>query len=63
MGSDCLAHVFWGVIDNSCRHFINLLSPEAARVRYMDPESVRIPGTGLGHMDEKLTRNEPLLYV
>ena len=37
LGSDFLAHVFWGVLDNSCRHFRNPLSPEAARVRYMDP--------------------------
>ena len=37
VGSDCLAHVFWGVLDDSCRHFSNPLSPEAAQVRYMDP--------------------------
>ena len=29
----------------------------------MDPESVWILGTRLGHMDEKLTCNEPLMYV
>ena len=33
-GADCLAHIFWGVLDDSCRHPI---SPEAARSRYMDP--------------------------
>ena len=23
VGEDCLAHVFWGVLDKSCRHFSN----------------------------------------
>ena len=31
MGSDCLAHVFWGVLDDSCRQFSNPLSPEVAQ--------------------------------
>ena len=52
VGADCLAHVFWGLLDNKCRHFRNPLSPEAAKARYMDPESVQLPGTRLVHMDE-----------
>ena len=63
MWADCLAHVFWGVLDDSCRHFSNPLSPEAARERYMDLKSVRLPGTRLGHMAEKLICNEPLTNV
>ena len=63
VGVDCLAHVFWGVLDDSCRHFSNPLSPEAAQARYMDPKSVRITGTRLGHMAEKLACNEPLMNV
>ena len=39
------------------------MSPEAARERYTDPESVRLPGTKLGHMAEKLACNEPLMNV
>ena len=27
LGADCLAHVFWGVLDNFCRQFSNPLSP------------------------------------
>ena len=54
VGVDCLAHVFWGLLDNRCRQFSNPLSPEAARARYMDPESVRLPGTRPGHMAENL---------
>ena len=61
--ADCLANVFWGVLDNSCRHLRNPLSPEASRARYIDQKSVRLPGTILGHMDEKLTCNEPLMNV
>ena len=61
--ADCLAHMFWVVLDNSCRHFRDLLSPEEAQERYMDPESVRLPGTRLGHMAEKLACNEPLTNV
>ena len=63
LGSDCLAHVFWGVLDDSCRHFSNPLSIEAAQARYMDAKSVRLPGTILGHMDDKLACNEPLINV
>ena len=62
-GADCLAHVFWGLIYDSCRHFSNQLSPEVARARYMDLESVRLPGTRLSHMAEKLACNEPLMNV
>ena len=29
----------------------------------MDPESVRLPSTRLGHMNEKLACNEPLINV
>ena len=58
-----MAHVFWGVLDNICRHFSNPLSPEAAQARYMDPKSVRLPGTRLGHMAEKLAFNKPLMNV
>ena len=53
VGADCLAHVFWGLLDDSCRHFINPLSPESARARYMNPKSVWLPRTRLGHMAEK----------
>ena len=63
VGADFLAHVFWGVLDDSCRHFSNPLSPEAARTRYMDPESVRLPGTRLGNIAEKLAFNEPLINL
>ena len=52
MGADCLAHVFWGVLDDICRYFRNPLSPGAERARYMDPESVLLPGTRLVHMAE-----------
>ena len=52
VGVDCLEHVFRVVLDDMCIRFRNPLSPEAARVRYMDPESVRLPGTRLVHMDE-----------
>ena len=52
VGADCLAQVFWGVLDDSCRHFSNTISPEAAWSRYMDPESIRLPGTRLDHMSE-----------
>ena len=62
-GVDCLVHVFWGLLDDSCRHFINPISPETARERYMDPESVRIPGTRLVHIAEKLACNESLVNV
>ena len=63
MGADCLAHVFWGVLDDSCRHFSNPLSPESERARYMDPKIVRLTGTRLGHMAEKLACNKPLTNV
>ena len=53
VGADCLAHVFWGVLEDSCRHLSNPLSPKAAQARYMDPESVWLPGTRLGHMAKK----------
>ena len=62
-GGDCLAHVFWGVPDNSCRHFSNPLSPEVAQAIYMDPKIFRLPVTRLGHMAEKLAYNEPLVNV
>ena len=52
VGSDCLVCVFWGILDNSCRHFSNPLSPEAAQARYMDPEIVWLSGTRMGHMAE-----------
>ena len=48
--ADCPAHVFWGVLDDSCRHFRNPLSLEAAQARYMDPKSVGILGTNVGDM-------------
>ena len=62
-GSDFLAHVFWGVLDDSCRHFNNTLSREAALARYIDLESVRLPGIRLGHMAVKLACNKPLINV
>ena len=52
MEADWLTHVFRGVIDYSCRHFSNPFSSEASHARYMDPKSVRQPGTILGHMAE-----------
>ena len=63
VGADCLAHLLWGVLDDSCSHFINPLLPEAAQARYMDPKSVRLPGTSLGHMVDKLACNDPLMNV
>ena len=63
MGADCLAHVSWGVLYDSCRHFRNTLPLEAAQARYMDTKSVRLPGIRLGHMIEKLACNEPLMNV
>ena len=57
VGADYMAHVFRGVLDDSCRHFSNPLSPEAAQARYMDPKSVRLLGTRLGHMTNKLICN------
>ena len=63
VGADCLAHVLWGVLDDSCSHFRNPLSTESAQAIYMDPKSVRLPGTRLGHMSEKLACNEPLMNV
>ena len=61
--ADFLAHVFWGVLDDICRHFSNPLSPEAAQARYMDTKSVWLHGTRLGHMADKLACNEPLMNV
>ena len=63
VGADCLAHVFWVVLDDGCRHFSNPLSLESAQARYMDQKSVQLPGTILGHMADKLTCNEPLINV
>ena len=63
MGADFLAHVFWGLLYNRYRYFSNPLSPEAARARYIDTKSVRLMGTRLGHMAEKLAYNEPLMNV
>ena len=60
MRSDCLVHVFWGVLEDSYRHFSNPLSPEAARARYIDLKSFRLLGTRLGHMAEKLACNKPM---
>ena len=51
-GGDCMDHVFWGVLGNICRYFSNTLLPEASRKIYMDPDSVRLPGTRLGPMSE-----------
>ena len=63
VGADFLEHVFRGVLENSCRHFRNPLSPESAQARSMDPNSVRLPGTRLVHMAEKLACNKPLMNV
>ena len=63
VGADCLDHVFWGVLDDSCRQFGNPLFPEAEQARYMDPKIVRLPGTRLGRMADKLACNEPLMNV
>ena len=40
-----------------------MISPEEARARYMDPESVWLPGTRLGHMAKKMACNDPLMNV
>ena len=61
--ADCLVHVFGGVLDDSCRHFRNLVSLEAVQSIYMNTKIVRLQGTILGHMDEKLACNEPLTNV
>ena len=63
VGADCLAHMFWGVLGDSCRRFSNPLSLEAAQERYMDPKSVRLLGTRLVHMSEKQACNKPLMNV
>ena len=63
VGANYLAHVFWGVLDNSCRNFRNMLSPEAARARYMDPECIRLLGTRMGHMAEELACKKLLMNV
>ena len=63
LGADCLAHVFWGVLDNNYRHFSNKLLTEAEQARYMDPESVRLLITRIGHMAEKLSCNKRLMNV
>ena len=63
MVGGCLEHVFWGVLYDTCRHFSNQISPEAAQARYMDPESVRLLGTRLVHMALKLACIEPLMNV
>ena len=63
METDCLAHVFWEVLDDSCRYLSNPLFPEAAQAIYIDPKSVRLPGTRLGHMSGKLARNKPLMNM
>ena len=63
LGADFLAHVFWGVLYNSCRHFSNPLSPETTRARYMDPKSVWILGTILCYMAEKLAFSKPLMNL
>ena len=63
VGADFLAHVFWEVLYDSCRHFSDPLSLEAAQARYMDPKSVRLMGTRLDHVDEKLLCNNPLMNV
>ena len=52
VGIDCLEHMFWGVLDYTFRNFSNLISLEESLARYMDPESLRFPGTRLGHMDK-----------
>ena len=52
VGAGYLVHMFWGVLDDLCRHFRNLFSPEAAQARYMKPEGFRLPGTRLGHISE-----------
>ena len=61
VGADFLAHMFWVVLYNSCRHVSNPFSPEATQSRYMDPDSVHIPVTILGHMDERLACKYPLM--
>ena len=63
LGADFLTHVFWGVLENRCRHFSNTLSPEAAQARNVDPKSVRLTGTRLDHMADKLAYNNPLMNV
>ena len=52
VGEDYLAHVFWGLLDDRFRHFSNPVSPEAVQARYMDLESVWLPGTRLCQMAE-----------
>ena len=63
VGEICLAHVYWGVLHDSCRHFSNPLSSEAAQSRYMYPKIARLPETILGHMADKFACNEPLMNV
>ena len=63
MGDNFLAHMFWGVLENSCRHFSNPLSPEAAQVRYIYTEKFRLPSTRLGHIAKNLAYNKPSMNV
>ena len=58
-----MAYVFWEVLDDSCRHFSNPLSPEVAQARYMDPKSVCLQGNTLCDMADKLACNKPLMNV
>ena len=48
VGADYLEHVFWGVLDDSCRHFRNPLSPEAARAIYVDKNKCPASGKQTG---------------
>ena len=63
VGVDCLAHIFGGVIYDSCRHFNNPLSPESERARNMDTEIFRLLSTRLGCMAEELACNKPFMNV
>ena len=64
VGEDCLAHVFGGHLakaSGTSETRFHQKKHNQAQSRYMDPKSVRLPGTRLGHMVKKLTCNEPFM--
>jgi hypothetical protein len=61
VGADYLAHVFWLVLDDSCRHFSSPLTPEAVRARYFKVRAVRLPGTTLFRLADKIACQVVLL--
>ena len=61
VGADYLAHVYWLILDDSCRHFSQPLTPEAVRARYFNAGSVLLPGTTLNRLADKMACQDVLL--